>query len=135
MDNYVLRPGEVLNGGYTVYIGGFTLRIIGGYEAAWENVYTQNNFTDYKGDEHKKLAGKRFSLKLTTGAVIPEDKDALIRELKQDYFLVSCPDFEGYCYCDSIPAVLEQANFNGTRYKLTFTLIARELINPNGGGL
>lgn len=31
-DNYVLKPGEVLNGGYTVEIGSFTLRNIGGYE-------------------------------------------------------------------------------------------------------
>ncbi len=135
MEDYVLKPGEVLNGGYTVYIGNFILRIIGGYEITWENVYSQNSFTDYKGNEHKKLLGKRFSLKLSTGALVPEDSNALIDELKKESFMVNCPDFNGLCYCDSIPAVLKQANFNGTRYKISCTLIAKELINLNGDGL
>ena len=51
MAEYALKSGEVLNGGYTVTIGDYTLRLIGGYEARWTNEYdTENQFTDYKGD-------------------------------------------------------------------------------------
>ncbi|MDE5740838.1 MAG: hypothetical protein K2H90_00145, partial [Oscillospiraceae bacterium] len=70
MDNYVLKPGEVLNGGYTVYIGNFTLCILGGYEPSWDNVYSDNStFKDWQGNERKKLQGKKFSLKITTGGL------------------------------------------------------------------
>lgn len=134
MDNYVLKAGEVYNGGYTVEIGGFSLRIIGAYEPNWENVYSSNSvFKDWQGNEHKNLQGKKFSLKITTGGLVPEDYNALAEELKKETFNVSCPDFNGTCYCENIPASLTQANYLGTRYKVSFTLIAKELIKPDSG--
>lgn len=135
MDNYVLKAGEVLNGGYTVTIGDFILRIIGAYEPSWDNVYSGNSsFTDWKGNEHKKLQGKKFSLKISTGRLVPEDFNKLVEELKKEDIPVSCPDFDGICYCENIPASLAQANFNGTRYKISFTLIAKELEAAGSGG-
>lgn len=133
-DNYELKPGEVLNGGYTVNIGDFTLRIIGGYEPNWDNVYSNESmFRDYQGNERKKLQGKKFSLKITTGGLVPEDYNALVEELKKEYFYVFCPDYDGLCYCENIPASLTQANFRGTRYKVSFTLIAKDIIKPADG--
>lgn len=136
-DNYVLKPGEVLNGGYTVEIGSFTLRNIGGYEPSWENVYdTENSFTDWLGNTQKILKGKQFSLKISTGGLDTEDYNALVEALKAETIAVSCPDFEGDCYCDNIPASLAKANFTGVRYKANFTLIAKELdLSGSGGGL
>lgn len=135
MSDYVLKPGEVLNGGYTVTINGYYLRIIGGYEPHWSNVYSGNSiFTDYQGNQRKKLQGKKFSLKISTGGLIPEDFNALVNALKSETFFVSCPDFHGVCYCEDIAGSLAQANFNGTRYKITFTLIAKDLAD-NGDGL
>lgn len=134
-NNYVLKPGEVLNGGYTVQINDFTLRIIGGYEPAWENVYdTDNSFTDWQGNTQKILMGKRFSLKIATGQLDTEDYKALVEELKKDTVNLSCPDFEGECYCDNIPSSLEQANFLGVRYKTNVTLTAKSIIAPDSGG-
>lgn len=135
MDNYALKPGEVLNGGYTVQIGNFTLRIIGGYEPAWENVYdTENSFADWQGNTKKFLLGRQFSLKLSTGPLTPDDCRALAAELKKSTIAVVCPDFIGDCYCDNIPASLVQANFLATWYKVSFTLTAKD-IELSGGGL
>ena len=135
MDNYVLKPGEVLNGGYTLQINDFTLRLIGGYEPAWENVYdTENSFTDWQGNTQKILKGMLFSIKITTGQLDVEDYKALVEALKKDTINLSCPDFEGECYCDNIPSSLEQANFLNTRYKTNVTLTAKKLIKPDSGG-
>lgn len=135
MDNYALKAGEVYNGGYTVQINDFTLRNIGGYEPAWENIYdTENSFTDFLGNNKKILMGQRFSIKISTGQLDKEDYNALVEALKQETITLSCPDFEGECYCENIPSSLEQANFLGTRYKTNFTLIAKDLV-LNGDGL
>ncbi|MCI5905508.1 MAG: hypothetical protein MRZ61_10255 [Oscillospiraceae bacterium] len=128
MDDYKLKSGEVLNGGYSVTIGDYTLRLIGGYRINWTNEYdTANQFTDYKGDPVRILRGRRFSLELSTGRLSVEDCKALISALKSETIAVSCPDFTGNCYSDAIPAKLEQANFLGTRYSSGITLTACEL--------
>lgn len=135
MEDYTLKPGEVYNGGYTVQINGFTLRIIGGYEPAWENVYdTENSFTDWQGDTQKTLMGMRFSLKISTGQLDTEDYNTLVDELKKETITLSCPDYDGECYCDNIPSSLTQANYHGTRYKTNVTLTAKKLIVPDSGG-
>ena len=134
MSEYILKSGEVLNGGYSVEIGGYTLHNIGGYSPAWDNVYDENSFTDWKGNAHTFLKGRQFSLKISTGPLGWEDYSALTAELKKKTVAVRCPDFEGDCYCDNIPADLKQANFLSTRYKITFTLIA-SAIELFGSGL
>lgn len=134
MDDYILKKGEVLNGGYSVEIGSYTLRNIGGYAPNWSNVYDENSFTDWRGNTQKFLKGRQFSLKISTGALDWEDYTALVTELKNKSIAVNCPDFEGNCYCDDIPADLTQANFLSTRYKINFTLIA-ENIELFGNGL
>lgn len=135
MDNYVLKPGEVYNGGYTVQINDFTLRCIGEYEPEWENVYdTENSFVDLYGNTKKILMGKRFSIKISTGQLDTEDYKALVSALKAEIITLSCPDFEGECYCENIPSSLKQANHLGTRYKTNVTLIAKDLV-LNGDGL
>lgn len=127
-EEYTLKKGEVLNGGYSVTIGSFTLRLIGGYNVTWTNEYdTENQFTDYKGDPVRILKGRRFSLEISTGRLTAEDKNALAEELKKETIAISCPDYEGNCYTDSIPSKLEQANFLGTRYSTKVTLTACEL--------
>lgn len=127
-DEYTLKKGEVLNGGYSVTIGGYTLRLIGGYSPTWTNEYdTENQFTDYNGNPVRILKGRRFSLEISTGRLSVEDKNALLEELKKATIAVSCPDFTGNCYTDAVPAKLEQANFLGTRYSTSITLTACEL--------
>lgn len=134
MDDYVLRDNERLNGGYTLQIGGFTLRILGGYSPSWENVYdTENSFTNFDGSEEKILKGIRFSLKINIERIIPDDFNALVTELKKPTIPLECPDFEGDCYCDNIPGDLKQANFNGVRYGVSFTLTAKNLITDGDG--
>ena len=134
MDGYVLRDNEKLNGGYTIQIGGFTLRILGGYSPSWENVYdTENSFQNFDGSEEKILMGIRFSLKIEIERIVPEDFNALVAELKKPTIALECPDFEGDCYCDNIPGDLKQANFNGVRYGLGFTLTAKKLITDGDG--
>ena len=134
MSDYVLKKGEVLNGGYSVEIGSYTLRNIGGYAPSWNNVYDENSFTDWHGNTQKFLKGRQFSLKITTGPLDWEDYNSLVTALKNKSIEVSCPDFNGKCYCDNIPADLTQANFLSTRYKINFTLIA-ENIELFGNGL
>ena len=134
MDNYKLKSGEVLNGGYTVRIGAFSLRNIGGYEPVWEKVYdTENSFTDWQGNSQKFLRGIQFSLRVSTGALDTADYNSLVEELNKERIMVSCPDFEGYCRCENVPGSLSKANFTGTRYKANFTLIAENLIISGGG--
>lgn len=126
MSGYTLQSGEVLNGGYTVTIGGYTLRNIGGYKAEWTNVYDSGGaYTDYQGNEQKALLGRRFSLAIKTGALNATDCASLVTALKSGTIAVVCPDFTGNCYCESIPAELRQANFLGTRYGVDFTLTAK----------
>lgn len=128
MAEYALKSREVLNGGYTVTIGDYTLRLIGGYEARWTNEYdTENQFTDYKGDTVRILKGRRFSLDISTGRLSAEDMAALTEALKSETIALSCPDFTGNCYTDDIPAKLEQANFLGVRYSSGIKLTACEL--------
>lgn len=128
MADYELQKGEVLNGGYSVDVGDYTLRLIGGYKVNWTNEYdTENQFTDYKGDTQRILRGRRFSLEISTGRLSAEDMKALISALKSKTISVSCPDFTGECYSDAVPAKLEQANFLGVRYSSTITLTACEL--------
>ena len=135
MDKYELKSGEVLNGGYTVQIGDFSLVNIGGYEPVWEKVYdTENSFTDWQGNTQKFLRGLQFSLKISTGALDADDFNALVEELNKEKIMVSCPDFEGECRCENAPGSLAKANFTGVRYKANFTLIAESLI-VSGGGL
>ncbi|MBP1560710.1 MAG: hypothetical protein J6C96_05625 [Oscillospiraceae bacterium] len=132
--DYELKSGEKLNGGYMVKIGGFTLMNIGAYSPSWRSVYDdENNFTDYLGNTQKILKGKQFSLKISTGRLSAEDFKALAAELNKESITVECPDFTGECYCDDIPGSLEQANFYGTRYKLNFTLNAKEIVIAGGG--
>lgn len=128
MDDYELQKGEVLNGGYSVTIGDYTLRLISGYRANWTNEYdTENQFTDYKGDTVRILIGRRFSLEISTGRLSADDMNALISALKSETIAVSCPDFTGNCYSDAVPAKLEQANFLGVRYSSNIKLTACEL--------
>ncbi|MGN0598646.1 MAG: hypothetical protein ACI4JK_02025 [Oscillospiraceae bacterium] len=128
MEEYVLKKGEVLNGGYTVAIGDYTLNLIGGYDATWTNEYdTENQFTDFNGNPVRILKGRRFRLEISTGRLTAEDKNALVEELKNKTIAVSCPDFTGNCYTDAITAKLAQANFLGTRYSSNITLTACEL--------
>ncbi len=130
-----LKKGEVYNGGYKIQIGNFTLRNIGGYEPSWETVYDPDgSFTDWKGNTQKFPLGKQFSLKISTGRLIPEDFNALVAELRKSSFMVKCPDFEGQCYCENVPASLSQANTLGVRYKINFTAIAKDIL-PQGDGL
>ncbi|MCM1023812.1 MAG: hypothetical protein NC395_07110 [Prevotella sp.] len=134
MDGYILKPNERLNGGYTVQIGDFTLRLINGYSPSWENVYdTENSFRNFDGSEEKILLGVRFSLKIEVGRIMPEDFKALAAELKKPVIALECPDFEGDCCCDSVPGELKQANFNGVRYGIGFTLIAKNLLTDGDG--
>lgn len=134
MDNYILRDNEVLNGGYTIQIGSYTLRMLGGYSPSWENVYdAENSFQNFDGSEEKILKGIRFSLKIEIKRIMPDDFKALVTELKKPTISVQCPDFEGDCYCDNIPGDLKQANFNGVRYGIGFTLIAKSLITDGNG--
>lgn len=128
MADYELQKGEVLNGGYSVTIGDYTLRLIGGYKVNWTNEYdTENQFTDYKGDTVRILRGRRFSLDISTGRLSADDMNALISAMKNETIAVNCPDFTGDCYSDAVPAKLEQANFLGVRYSSNITLIACEL--------
>ncbi len=130
-----LKKGEVYNGGYKIRIGSFILRNFGGYEPSWETVYDQEgNFTDWQGNTQKFPLGKKFSLRISTGGLLPSDFNDLVLELKKSSFMVKCPDFEGICYCESVPASLSQANTLGVRYKVNFTLIAKDII-PQGDGL
>ena len=123
---------EITNGGYTVTIGSYALQHIGEYSPSWNKVYdTQNSFTDYAGNEVKILKGLQFSLKLTTGRLTATDYNTLVTALKDEDNTVSCPDFSGECICDDIPGNLVQANSAGTRYKVSFTLTAKEII-PSG---
>lgn len=134
MDDYVLRDNESLNGGYTLQIGSFTLRILGGYSPSWENVYdTENSFQNFDGSEEKVLLGIRFSIKIDIKRMLPDDFNALVTELKKHTIALECPDFEGDCYCDNIPGDLKQANYNGVRYGVSFTLIAKNLITDGDG--
>lgn len=134
MSDHVLKNGEVLNGGYTVQIGDFSLRNIGGYEPVWEKVYdTENSFKDWQGNMQKPLLGLQFSLKISAGALDVEDYNSLVTELNKERVMVSCPDFEGMCRCENAPGSLAKANFTGVRYKASFTLIAEDLINAGGG--
>lgn len=134
MSDYVLRKGEILNGGYSVEIGGFTLRNIGVYEPRWTKEYdTENSFTDFKGNQIKPLRGIRKSLRLRTGSITSDDAEALRTALLNDTIAVKCPDFECECLCEDVPSELKQANFLGTRYGIEFTLTAKELDAPGGG--
>lgn len=131
---YTLRDNEQLNGGYTVKIGGFTLRNIGKYSPSWSNEYdSENSFVDYLGNQQKILKGRRFSIEISTGRLTADDFNSLVTELKSDTIAIECPDFTGDCYCESIPGNLEQANFNGIYYKIPFKLIAKDLITDGGG--
>lgn len=134
MSDYVLKNGEKLNGGYSVKIGDFTLRLIGGYETEWACIYdTENTFRNFDGTEHKPLLGRRFSLKINTNGLSKEDFDLLSAELKKDSFAVECPDYSGECYCETIPGTLKQANFHGVRYGTTVTLIAKSIEKASSG--
>lgn len=129
-----LKPGEKLNGGYTVKIGGYSLMKISGYSPDWSNVYDdENSFTDYLGNEKKIFLGRKFSLKITTRRLTREEFNGLAAALRSETLMVECPDFEGECRCENIPAELKQANFNGTRYTVTFTLIAKNLTTDGDG--
>lgn len=135
MSDYVLQSGEKLNGGYSVTIGDVAINVIGKYAPKWEKVYdNENSFRSYRGNQVQILQGLQFSLELETGRLTKEKLEALLTELNKESVMVTCPDYEGKCYCNDAPANLEQANFLGVRYRMPFTLIASELI-PAGDGL
>lgn len=134
MSDYIIQKSEKLNGGYEVTIGDFVLRKIGKYAPTWSKVYDdENSFTDYLGNQQKILMGNRFALSIDTGRLTKEETESLIAELNKRSIAVVCPDFEGECYCDNAPANLEQANFYGTRYKVNFTLTAKNITSIGGG--
>ncbi len=125
---------EILNGGYSIKIGEYTLNLLGGYSPSWTKEYDENNgFTDWQGNPQKFLKGIRFSLKISVGRLPSEDLHALAAELQKKDVAVECPDFSGICYCDSVPAELKQANFLAVRYGVTFTLTAKNLITDGDG--
>ena len=125
---------EMVNGGYTVTIGSYVLQHIGEYSPSWNKVYDiQNSFTDHAGNEVKVLKGLQFSLKITTGRLTAAAYNSLITALKDEDITVSCFDFSGVCTCDDISCDLKQANSTGTRYKVSFTLTAKETTLPPGG--
>lgn len=134
--DYELKKGEKLNGGYSVTIGDYTLRLIGGYETEWKNVYdSENSFRNYDGTEVKPLIGRQFSLKLNTNSLSKAEFDLLQTELKKSSFAVECPDFNGECYCENIPGTLKQANFAGVKYGTSITLISKSIEKVSGDGL
>ena len=125
---YELKGGEVYNGGYTVTIGDYELRNIGAYAPGWSNVYdNQNSYIDLNGNNVKALIGKQFTLSIKTGRLSVEDYNALVFNLKKNEIYLKCPEFEGICICDDIPANLEQANTLNTRYSASFKLTAKSL--------
>jgi len=125
---------KIINGGYSVKIGDYTLELLGGYSPTWTNEYDENNsFADYLGNKQRILKGRRFSLKISVGRLDSVDYNALVTALKSETIALVCPDFSGDCYCESIPAELKQANFNGVRYAISFTLTAKNLINDEDG--
>ena len=122
------------NGGYSLTIGSYTLEQIGEYSPSWAKVYdTQNSFNDHTGQEVKVFKGVKFSLKLTTGQLTVTAYNSLIAELQNEYIAISCPEFSGDCTCDDVSCDLKQANSTGTRYKVSFTLTAKETTIPPGG--
>lgn len=125
---------EKLNGGYSLKIGETTINIIGKYSPKWEKVYdNENSFTDYRGNQVKQLKGYRFLLDIETGRLDKNQLEEIISELNKASVAIVCPDFEGECYCDNVPANLEQANFLGARYRISFTLIAKDIVLIGGG--
>ncbi len=124
---------RILNGGYKIKIGEYTLELLGGYSPVWTNEYEENSFVDWQGNTQKILKGKRFSLKISVNRLPDGDFRALAAELKKQDIAVECPDFTGICYCDSIPAELKQANFYAVRYGISFTLTSKELIKDGDG--
>ncbi len=124
---------KILNGGYKVKIGGYTLELLGGYSPVWTNEYEEDSFVDWQGNTQKILKGRRFSLKISVNRLPEEDFRALLTELEKQNIQVECPDFKGVCYCDSIPAELKQAKRNFVRYGISFTLTAKELLKSGDG--
>lgn len=122
----------ILNGGYSVKIGEYTLNLLGEYSPSWTNEY-EDSFTDWQGSSQKILKGSRFSLKISVGRLPTSDFYELVKELKKRDISVECPDFSGICYCDDIPAELKQANFLAVRYGISFTLTAKELTKAEDG--
>lgn len=122
------------NGGYQITIGSYTLQQIGEYAPSWEKIYdTENSFEDNTGQEVKIFKGVKFSLKVTTGQLTTTDYSLLIAELQNEEMSVVCPEFTGVCNCNDISCDLKQANSTGTRYKISFTLTAKETTIPPGG--
>ena len=129
-DSYATKA----NGGYSVTIGSYSLQHIGEYSPSWNKVYdTQNSFEDHTGQEIKVFKGVKFSLKITTGRLTAAAYNSLTAALKDEDITVSCPDFSGVCTCDDVSCDLKQANSTGTRYKVSFTLTAKETTLPPGG--
>lgn len=133
---YMLKKGEKLNGGYSVKIGSYDLKVLGGYEIEWKTIYdSENAFRNYDGKEIKPIIGRQFTLKINTNGLSKNEFDLLTAELKKDSFAVECPDYKGECYCENIPGTLKQANFLGVKYGTSITLIAKEIESTSGGGL
>ena len=129
-DNYPTK----INGGYKVTIGNYLLEQISEYAPSWAKIYdTQNSFEDHTGQEVKVFKGVKFSLKITTGQLAVAAYNSLVDELKNEDITISCPDFSGDCTCDDVSCDLKQANSTGTRYKVSFTLAAKETAVPPGG--
>ena len=130
---------EQKNGLY-LKLNDYELQYIQEYSPLWTPEYnTDNQFVNYDGTAiNDNYKGTRYSASVTTGAMVEEDVDKLIFELKKIIIdFMSAPrngnvEYSGKVKVDnynkSVAAVTDKCRY----YKVTFSVTAVALVDSSG---
>lgn len=122
---------EVYNGGLSVKLGTYTLKIIGAYDVTWEQV-TDGGFTNWDFTEIDGYQGMRFVVSIST-KIPAAEKDKLMSALFKREFTIDCPDYKGNVKVTSLTQPVAHSNIFGTYYTVGFTAAATALTGGSGG--
>ena len=130
---------EQKNGLY-LKLNDYELQYIQEYSPLWTPEYnTDNQFVNYDGTAiNDNYKGTRYSASVTTGAMVEEDVDSLIDELKKVIIdFQSAPrngvvEFTGKVkvnsYSKSVSAITDKCRY----YKVSFSVSAVALVDSSG---
>lgn len=122
---------EIYNGGISLGIGDYTLKVISSYEPKWV-FETEGEFENWDFSTVEIVKGKRFSASVSTGVLPEAEANKLLTVLKKRTFTFKSPEFEGTVRVSDIPKKYNSANVYGVFCSVSFTVAAVSLEGTSG---
>lgn len=120
-------------GGISLGLGSYTLRLITAYQPKWTHVYdSSNSFQNWDFSQVNTYKGIQFSAQIQTSALPEEEYKSLIKVLQSRIFDFVSDEYTGQVEITDAPSTLISATAQGKFWTLNFTVTATSVSSGSG---